>query len=151
MLLGSNLEGLGRDYKSGLEDVMNEGRPGVPFGAQTNSPVSQPVRLVPPSAGITLRPQAVTAVAAPPPLPRTPVADEPLELVSDDKPTSAKPVNPYAPLIDETPANDTPISDAPADDKPVSDKPVSDKRRRRAPAAQAVREVEEHLAHRQKV
>lgn len=91
MLTGSNLEGLGRDYKSGLEDVMNEGRPGVPFGAQTNSPVSQPVRLVPPSAGITLRPQAATAVAAPPPLPRTPVADEPLELVSDDKPTSAEP------------------------------------------------------------
>jgi hypothetical protein len=75
----------------------------------------------------------------------------PSDKTVDDKPTSAKPVNPYAPLIDETPANDTPISDAPADDKPVSDKPVSDKRRRRAPAAQAVREVEEHLAHRQKV
>jgi hypothetical protein len=88
MFQGSNLAGFETSCKSDLEDVMNEGRPGIPHGAQTNSPVSQPVRLIPPSAGITLRPHAaVAAPPSPPPLNRMPISDEPLELVSeDDKP-----------------------------------------------------------------
>jgi pterin-4a-carbinolamine dehydratase len=46
--------------------------------------------MVPPSAGISLRPHA--AVAAPPA--RPPVAEEPLELVAEDKPTSTNPEPP---------------------------------------------------------
>jgi hypothetical protein len=107
MFVGSILEGFERQSKSGLEDVMNEGRPGVPFGAQTNSPVSQPVRLPPPSAGITLRPHAaVAAPAAPPPLPtRVPVNDDPLELVDEEKPATAQAEPPKSKIHGITAAN----------------------------------------------
>jgi hypothetical protein len=65
---------------------------------------------------------------------------------ANDKPVSDKPANPYMPIIDDATADDTTANEAAAHEKPANEK-----RRRRAPVAQAVREVEEHLAHRQKV
>jgi hypothetical protein len=79
------------------------------------------------------------------PVGATPVDGEPVDgKPVDEKPADGKPA-------DGKPVDGKPVDEKPVSDKPVSEKPVSEKRRRRAPAAQAVREVEEHLAHRQKV
>jgi len=72
---------------------MNDGRSGIGNGATTNPPTAQPVRLIPTSAGIALRPHgSPSPVAPPPPLPtRAPANGDPLELVDDEKPVSAEP------------------------------------------------------------
>lgn len=71
---------------------MNEGRPGIPLGTQPNPTVPQPPRVIPPSAGIALRPHAAPPV---PPPTRMPLNDEPLALVEDEKPlTTATAVEP---------------------------------------------------------
>jgi hypothetical protein len=84
---------------------------------------------------------ASDAPANPTPANGTPVSDTPVSVSSaGDTPAEDE-------LADDKPLNDKPVNDKPVSDKPVSDKPVNEKRRRRAPVAQAVREVEEHLAH----
>jgi hypothetical protein len=84
---------------------MNEARPGTPFGAQASSTVSPPPRIVPPSAGITLRPHAAVAVAAPPPPTRLPVTEEPLELVGEEKPATQTAEPPKSKIHGITSAN----------------------------------------------
>jgi hypothetical protein len=63
---------------------MNEGRPGMPLGTGT-----QPARITPSSAGISIRPNTTTVQPptqhAPPPT-RVPIAEEPLELVAEEEP-----------------------------------------------------------------
>jgi hypothetical protein len=67
-----------------LEDVMNEGRPGIPPHAHPT--VTPTVRPGLSTAAISLRP----GIAPPPqPMTRAVVSDEPLELVADEKPAAA--------------------------------------------------------------
>jgi hypothetical protein len=76
-----------------LEDVMNEGRPGIPPHANpTVAPVVRPGLA---SAGVSLRSQP--GIAAPPTMQtRNSTVEVPLELVEDEKP-AAGPVAPEAP------------------------------------------------------
>jgi hypothetical protein len=94
---------------------MNEGRPGNGMGTHANSHAAQPVRLVPTSGavptagpGVRATPSAAAAVTQiapaahtmphappPPPLPKRPMAEEPLELEGEEEQPATPTAEPH--------------------------------------------------------